>query len=115
VLSESADVTLESLSSQAGWDDENFVEGSRLRGEGQVTVAPCSVSHCDHTGDPLVSEPVLSHCASKICSVAFVVRLSLLLALHRRMPLAWCTPSFCTSTRCACRSNRRCVLPAGVH
>ena len=46
VLSEAADVTLESLSRQAGWDDETFVEGSRLRSEGQVSALPaatCSV------------------------------------------------------------------------
>ena len=36
VLAESQDVTLESLSRQAGWEDENFVEASRQRIEGQV-------------------------------------------------------------------------------
>ena len=38
VLSESQDVTLESLSRQAGWEDENFVEASRQRSEGQVSL-----------------------------------------------------------------------------
>ncbi len=40
VLTESQDVTLESLSRQAGWEDENFVEASRQRSEGQVVHIP---------------------------------------------------------------------------
>ena len=65
MLSESADVTLESLSRQAGWDDENFVEGSRLRSEGQVTVAaakPCAVSTCDDPMYTFILEPQLPLC-----------------------------------------------------
>ena len=46
VLSEAADVTLESLSRQAGWDDESFVEGSRLRSEGQVAVLAVGSLSC---------------------------------------------------------------------